>query len=253
MGVLLAAAGCAGPGVTPEETRAIAKDAYIYGFPMVDGYRIIYTYAVDTANPEFKAPFNQINSSARVYTPEDRAVQTPNSDTPYSVLALDLRTEPMVLAVPPMEKERYFSLQFIDLYTHNFDYAGSRTTGNDGGRFLVAGPDWTGETPAGITKVIRSETDLAMVVYRTQLFDPSDIENVTRVQAGYTVQPLSAFVGQPAPPAAPAVTWMAPLPPAEQRTSLQFFSILNFVLRFCPTHPSETDLMARFATIGIGP
>ncbi len=113
--------------VTPAEVRAIAKEAYIYANPVVDSYRIIYGSLVDRTDPEYKAPLNQIKNIARVYTHDDKAVQTPNSDTPYSWLALDLRTEPIVLTVPPIEKDRYFSIQLIDLYTHNFAYIGSRT------------------------------------------------------------------------------------------------------------------------------
>ena len=128
--------------LTPDEARSIAKEAYIYGYPLVDNYRIQYAYFVDRENSEYKAPWNQLYNIARVYTPEDKAIQTPNSDTPYSWIGLDLRAEPIVFTVPPIEKERYFSLQLIDLYTYNFDYLGSRTTANDGGSFLVAGPDW---------------------------------------------------------------------------------------------------------------
>ena len=117
--------------ISPAEVRAIAKDAYIYGFPMADGYRIMYAYFVDSGSPEFKAPWNQLKNIPRVYTPDDTAVQTPNSDTPYSMLGLDLRAEPMVLTVPAIGQERYFSIQLIDLYTYNFDYIGSRATGND--------------------------------------------------------------------------------------------------------------------------
>ena len=80
--------------VTPEQARAIAKEAYIYGFPMVDSYRIQYSYFVDSHSPEYKGDWNQVHSIARVYTPADTAVQTPNSDTPYSMLGADLRTEP---------------------------------------------------------------------------------------------------------------------------------------------------------------
>jgi hypothetical protein len=157
-----------------------------------------------------------------------------------------------VLTVPAMEMERYFSIQLIDYYTFNFDYAGTRTTGNGGGTFLLAGPNWKGETPKGIDKVFRSETELAFPGYRTQLFNPGDIDNVKKVQAGYRVQTLSAFLGQPAPAAAPAINFIKPLTPAQQRTSAEFFNILNFVLQFCPTVPSETALMDRFAKIGIG-
>jgi len=88
--------------LSPEEARAIAKEAYIYGNPVVDSYRILHSYFVDTKHPDFKAAWNEIKNIPRVYTHEDMAVQTPNSDAPYSWLALDLRTEPVVLTVPPL-------------------------------------------------------------------------------------------------------------------------------------------------------
>jgi hypothetical protein len=238
--------------VTPAEARAIAKEAYIYGFPLVDSYRIQHDYFVDSKGPEFKAPWGQIANTPRVYTPADTAIQTPNSDTPYSWLGLDLRTEPFVLTVPEVEKKRYYSIQFTDAYTFNIDYAGTRTTGNDAASFLVVGPGWKGETPKGIKKVVRSETDILMPIYRVQLFDPSDIDNVKKVQAGFKAQPLSSFLGTPAPTAAPAIDFIKPLTPETQRTSLEFFNIVNFVLRYCPTDSSEVELMKRFAKIGVG-
>jgi hypothetical protein len=238
--------------LVPEGARAIAKEAYIYGFPMVDSYRIQYAYFVDASNPEFKAPWNQIRNIPRVFTPDDKAVQTPNSDTPYSMLGMDLRAEPVVLTVPVIDKSRYFSVQLIDLYTFNFDYIGSRATGNDGGSFLIAGPGWNGSQPAGIKKVIRSETEFALAAYRTQLFDPNDLDNVKKVQAGYKAQTLSEFLGKPAPPAAPKVDFIKPLTPDQERTSPEFFNILSFILQFCPTDPSETELRARFAKLNIG-
>jgi hypothetical protein len=238
--------------ITPAEARVIAKEAYIYGYPMVDSYRIEHAYFVNTKNPEYKGPWNQLRNFSRVFTPQDKAVQTPNSDTPYSFLGMDLRAEPIVLTVPAIEKERYFSIQLIDAYTFNFDYIGSRATGNGGGSYLIAGPGWKGKTPKGVKKVIRAETELVLAPYRTQLFNPADLDNVKKVQARYKAQTLSAFLGQPAPKASPAIDFIMPLTPEAQRTSLQFFDILNFVLQFCPTHPSEKELMARFAKIGVG-
>jgi hypothetical protein len=238
--------------VTPDEARAIAKEAYIYGFPLVDNYRIQYGYFVDRQNPEFRAPWNQIHNTPRVYTPEDKAIQTPNSDTPYSFVGMDLRTEPVVLTVPVIDKSRYFSVQLIDAYTFNFDYIGSRATGNDGGSFLIAGPSWKGELPKGVKKILRSETEFVFAVYRTQLFNPEDLDNVKKVQAGYKAETLSAFLGTAAPKAAPAIDFIKPLSPAEEKTSTEFFNILNFVLQFAPPNPSETELLARFAKIGVG-
>ena len=82
----LAATSVRAADVTPAEARAIAKEAYIYGFPMVDGYRILHTYFVNSKGDAFKAPWNQLYNTSRVYTPADTTVQTPNSDTPYSFI-----------------------------------------------------------------------------------------------------------------------------------------------------------------------
>ena len=236
----------------PEEAREIARDAYVYGFPVVDNYRILYAYAIDSANPEYKAPWNTLQNTARVYTPEDKAIQTPNSDTPYSFVSFDLRREPIVFTIPKIDEGRYFSVQLIDAYTHNFDYIGSRSTGNQGGHYLLAGPGWKGEVPQGIDRVYRSETEIGLVPFRTQLKSPEDLDAVKAIQAGYRIQTLSAFLGTEPPPAPPAIDYPKPLTPEQQKSSPEFFDLLNFVLGFCPTHPSESALFERFARLGIG-
>jgi len=157
---------------------------------------------------------------------------------------MDLRAEPIVVTMPKVEKSRYYSGQLIDLYTFNFAYLGTRSYGNDGGDFLVAGPGWNGDAPRGIKAVLHSETEFAYILFRTQVFDPSDLGNVKKIQAGYRAQPLSKFLGEPAPNPAPAVNWPAPTP--DMLTSPAMFSYLNFMLQFCPTNPSEKDLMERF-------
>src|SRR5579863_7538557 len=74
----------------PTQTEAAEKAAYVYGFPMVDLYRIMFAYFLDTKGPAYKAPFNTLVNTANVYTPADTTVQTPNSDTPYSFVGFDL-------------------------------------------------------------------------------------------------------------------------------------------------------------------
>lgn len=234
-----------------EHARAIAAEAYIYGFPIVDNYRIMYSYFADGEGPEYKGPWNRVHSTARLFTPQDTAIQTPNSDTPYSMLGADLRAEPLVLTVPPIARDRYYSLQFVDGYTANIAYVGSRTTGNGGGRYLLAGPNWQGDTPEGINEVIRSDTELALVIYRTQLFGPSDLTEVQKIQAGYVVEPLSAYLDQPPPAPAPPIDFVPPLSPEQQKTSPQFFEILDFAMQFAPGRRGEQDLLARFAPLGI--
>jgi hypothetical protein len=238
---------------TAAEARAIAKDAYIYGVPMVAQYKTMYAFSVDKNSPQYKGPFNSILNFARVFTPADTAFVTPNSDTPYSFAGLDLRAEPAVITIPKMEKSRYFVFQLMDLYTFNFAYIGSRTTGNDGGTYLIAGPGWSGDTPKDISKTFRAETQFVSVVGRTQLFNPADLPNVKRIQAGYKIQTLHEFLHTPAPPAQSAIDWPAPITPAEQ-TSLAFFNQMAFLLQFAmPPHPSEVDLRNQFAKIGIVP
>jgi hypothetical protein len=232
------------------EIRQIAKEAFVYGFPLVTNYQTLYKQAVDARDPDYREPFNVIGNSKGVATPEDKFVVTPNSDTPCSYLWMDLRAEPIVVTMPKVDKDRYYSGQLIDLYTFNFAYLGSRTRGNEGGNFLIAGPGWRGVTPRGIQASLRAETEFAYLLFRTQLFNPKDLANVTEIQKRYSAQPLSWFLGQAAVPTAPPVSWPQPSP--EMLTTPSLFSYLNFLLQFCPTHPSEYNLMARFAQIGIG-
>src|SRR5512137_2130085 len=163
------------PGLV--QTKAIAEEGFIYGLPIVMNYAVMYEYAIDRDSGQFKAPFNEIKNEARVYTYKDTAVITPNSDTPYSMLWLDLRAEPMVLSVPAVEKGRYYSVMLCDGNTYNYGYIGSRATGTDPGDYLVAGPDWQGEVPAGIKQVFRSSTQFSAAAYRTQLFNFEDMPN----------------------------------------------------------------------------
>ncbi|APC21213.1 cell envelope protein [Pseudomonas protegens] len=236
---------------TAEQARGIAKQAYLYGFPVVEMYKTLYTQAVDQGGPNFKAPFNRIGGTAQVFSPKDTAFVTPNSDTPYSFAWLDLRAEPQVLSLPAIDAQRYYSVQLIDLYTQNFDYLGTRSSGNQGGHYLIAGPDWQGPTPAGIDKVLHSESNIVYALYRTQLFDEKDLEQVQKIQQSYQVQALARFLGRPPPPAPAAIHW--PPPTATMSDSPELFGYLNFMLAFAQPQPEEKDLLARLASIGIIP
>src|SRR5213075_1735483 len=193
------------PAPSIAETKAIAEEGFIYGLPIVMNYAVMYEYAVDRNSGQFKAPFNQIKNEARVFTYKDTSIVTPNSDTPYSFLWLDLRAEPMVLSVPAVEKGRYYAVQLEDGNTYNYGYIGSRSTGTEPGDYMVVGPDWKGATPPGIKKVFQSTTQFSVAGYRTQLFGADDMPNVEKVQAGYKAQPLSAYLKQSTAVAAAAV------------------------------------------------
>ena len=240
--------GIAVPSV--EETKAIAEDGFVYGLPLVMNYAIMNEFTIDKTSSQYKAPFNVISNEHRVFTPADTAIPTPNSDTPYSMAWLDLRAEPMVISVPAVPKDRYYSVQLTDGNTYNYGYIGTRSTGPEAGDYLVAGPDWKGETPTGIKKVFNSTTPFSLTIFRTQLLNPDDMPNVVKVQEGYKVQPLSAYLHQPAPPA-PATIDFPPATTAGIKDN--FFSYLNAALQFVPPTPEDQEIRARLASIGIGP
>src|SRR5438876_59996 len=234
--------------ITPAETKAIAEEGFIYGLPLVMNYGVMYEYAVDKNSSQFKAPFNQLNSMHRVATPEDTAIVTPNSDTPYSLGFVDLRAEPIVISVPAIEKSRYYSVQLCDGNTFNYGYIGTRATGSEAGHYMVVGPNWKGEAPPGIKKVFNSTTEFSMVIFRTQLFNPTDMPNVIKIQEGYKMQPLSAFLKQPAPSAAPTINFPKI---NKELAKTGFFEYLAFQLQFAPAGPEEKAIREKLARLGV--
>jgi hypothetical protein len=245
---MLALASVRAVDITTDEAKAIAEEGYIYGLPIVMNYGVMYEYAVDKKSSQFKAPFNQLNSMHRVATYKDTAVVTPNSDTPYSVGFMDLRAEPIVISVPAIEKSRYYSVQLCDGNTFNYGYIGTRATGPEAGDYMVAGPDWKDATPPGIKKVFNSSTQFSMVIFRTQLFNPGDMPNVIKIQKGYKTQPLSAFLKQPAPSAAPAINFPKI---NKELAKTGFFDYLAFQLQFAPAGPEEKAIRENLARLGV--
>ncbi len=230
--------------------RDIAEAGFIYGLPIVMNYGVMHQFAVDRDSGQFKAPFNEIANAHDVFTYKDTAVVTPNADTPYSVVSMDLRAEPLILSVPAVDRSRYYSVQLCDGNTYNYGYIGSRTTGNDAGDYMAVGPDWSGLVPADVRRVFRSSTKFSLAIYRTQLFNPADIDNVIKVQDGYKVQPLSAYLKRPAPPAAAPVDF----PKFDKDLAkIEFFEFLDFALGFAPPQPKDVDIRAKLAAIGVGP
>ena len=155
----MAAANPAAAKLSPAEVQAIAEEGFIYGLPMVMDYAVMYDFVINRDSPAWKAPFNTLRNEARVFTSADTTVVTPNSDTPYSLVWADLRAEPIVITVPQVDPKRYYGVMMVDNNTFNYATIGTRTTGNGPGNFMVVGPKWQGETPAGIKQVFRSSTE----------------------------------------------------------------------------------------------
>ncbi|KPH01725.1 hypothetical protein AEQ67_05560 [Pseudomonas sp. RIT-PI-q] len=234
-----------------DDTRAVAQEAWIYAYPMLMHYQTMEKQVLNPDAAEYVGGFNRFRHYSELYTPKNREVVTPNNDTPYSWAWLDLRSEPQVLSVPAVADDRYYVHQLVDQYTHNFAYVGVLSTGREAGDYLIAGPNWQGSTPAGIKGVLRSETEIVMVLGRTGLKNADDLPAVRALQQQYRLRALHEYTGGPAPIAAPAIAW----PAWDSKSGLGpgFIPVLNQILTLCPTHPSEQALRGRFARIGIVP
>jgi hypothetical protein len=230
----------------------IARQAYIYAAPMIENYQTMGKQAVDRNDAAFVGGFGHVRNYAEPFTPQNHDVVTPNNDTPYSWAWLDLRAEPWVLSVPEVPADRYYVMQWFDLFTFNFAYVGSRATGNSAGNYLFVGPGWQGDVPPGIASVFHAETQIVGMLGRTAADRPGEEGKMRAIQAGYRLLPLSSFVNGRPPPAAPPIDF----PPFDEAAvqGHDFIRYLNFLLQFAvPPDPSEVALRESFATIGIGP
>jgi len=237
--------------VTPEQAKEIAEEAYIYGYPMIEHYKMMFVTAMYEESGAYQSPFNIMTHKSTLLGPEYTAIVRPNNDTYYTTVWLNLINEPMVLLVPTIVDNRYYSFQIIDKYTHNIDYVGTRATGFDAGAYMFVGPDWEGETPKEINKVIRSEGNYLAALGRTQVFGPDDVAAAKAVLAQFKAEPLSAYLGK-----ASTVDTTAPNFPAynpEKVKGIEFITYLNAFMTDGGIHESENDLFKKFAKIGIAP
>lgn len=238
--------------LSPDEAKVIAKEAYIFAYPMLMGYRSLYYTAIDKKSPGYRSGLNEITHDRRPADDTRKDVVSMNADTPYSMFALDLRSEPMVFSVPAV-KDRYYVFQFVDLFTHNFAYVGTRTTGTESGDYLFVGPDYKGEIPQGkFKKIFHVESQLATGIGRTQLLNSKDLPNVIKIQNQYKLISLSKFLGTPQPPKVHEINWVALNP--KDFEDVNFIKYLNTYLNLVkPFNEEDAEDIARFEKIGIKP
>ncbi len=234
--------------LSADSARTIARTGYMVTYPLVMYYRTMYVQAIDPASSSYAGGFGTWLHLG-VSSPDDTDIVTPNNDTPYSYAWVDLRAEPQVLTLPPCEGERYYTSQWNDLWGFVLDNPGSVLDGNDGGDYLLAGPDWDGPAPDGIRRVIRGESQFLGTLSRVQLYDMDDLDNVRHVQQGFSLQPLSSYLGT-SPPDEPApIDWPQWDEGAEATEA--FWSHLAFLLQFVELHDQDAGILAELATIGI--
>jgi hypothetical protein len=239
--------------LSPAEVEKIAKEAYIFGYPLV---LMDVTRQVGTACPSptaMCAPINQFANAPAFPDHTFTDVVRPNADTLYSTAWLDLSKEAMVLSVPDI-KGRYYLMQMLDAWTNVFASPGARTTGTGKGDFAIVGPGFKGKLPAGLKKV-ESPTNLVWIIGRTQTNGKADYEAVHTIQKEYKLTPLSAWGKPYTPPAkVPVDSKVSKEPPVEQVEKMdaqEFFGRLNALMQAHPPAAADAKAMQKFAAIGI--
>lgn len=244
------------PSLTAEEARAIARDAFVFGLPLVY-IGVQAEQQTGVAKPEgVRAPFNQFVHYRTFPDAKHNAIVGMNVDTLYSLANLDLSAEPIVLSIPEMG-DRFWLMQIIDAWNDVPAAPGARTYGGRGGNFALTGPNWKGTLPAGLTE-IHSDTSLTMIGGRTYTTGKDDYAAVHKLQDQYALTPLSKWGSAHTPPVSvpvkAGVDATTPVPKQVFGMSAEtFFSRFNSLLIDNPPRPVDEPVVVRMAKIGIAP
>ena len=243
----------AGTRMTEEYVRMVGRDAYFWGWPMVNLYnrRLTYTKVptIGIVRPVVAAPPNQLGMLTDYIDPEERVVACPNQDVVYGIGALALDQSPVVVQVPDFGS-RFWVYQIVDLRTDSFAELG-KMYGNRPGFYLLVGPDWKGAVPTGITKVFRSMTNTGIVIPRVFQEDTPEDKLAVQVPVSQIMMyPLADFDGK-----MKSKDWSKlPIFPSTSQGDEEikwvkpeaFFDVLPAVLNDAPPLPGEE---ARYAQI----
>lgn len=234
-----------------EYAYTLGVQAWIFGYPSVEMFRVRHHAVFDTANPT-RTPINEFRHRRELLGPLATTVVAPNNDTLYSSAWLDLSREPIVLDVPDTGG-RYYVMQFMDFYSNNFAYVGKRSTGTGAGSYVIAGPEWRGALPGG-TRRIDAPTNEVWLLGRTLVDGKDDLPAVYAIQDHYRLTPLGRWLKGERGSADAAVPPDVPSPPAfDLKDPLNFFAILDAALKANPPPARDAGLMNLLAPIDVGP
>jgi hypothetical protein len=232
----------------------LMQAAYAYGLPLVL-MDITKRQFTDPSMGENYAPVNHFKHLNSFPDASFRNVVRPNADTYYSTAMLDLTSEPVVLSIPNT-RGRYHLFPMLDAYTNVFASPGTRTTGNEGGQYLISGPGWNGTVPAGMNQ-ISAPTNLVWMIGRTQVNSKEDgNKTVVPLQKQFTLSPLSAAGAQvpmPEVKADPTVPKGDPNSVVKGLSTTEFFNYMNSLLALYPPPAADSTVLKSFALLNIGP
>jgi hypothetical protein len=184
--------------ITEEYAKLVARDAYFWAWPLVNMYnrRLAFVPVKDfiVAGPVPSAPLNKLAMLTDYISPEQRNVACPNQDVVYGAGLIALDITPVVIQVPDFG-DRFWVYQIVDLRTDAFAQLG-KMYGTTPGFYLLAGPNWHGDVPKGITQVFRASTNTGLAGPRVFLDDTTeDRQAIQGVLRQIMMYPLSEYDG----------------------------------------------------------
>jgi hypothetical protein len=253
---LLSAPAQSADKLTPEAAQKIAKDAYIYGYPLVT---MEMTRRVMTNVRELEgthAPMGHLVRLRSYPTAAFRDVTAPNADTLYTTTWLDVGKEPWVLSIPDAD-DRYYLFPMLDAWTDVFQVPGKRTTGTGPQKYAITGPGWTGKLPEGVTEY-KSPTALVWLLGRIYCTGtPEDYAAVHLMQDQVSVVPLSAYGKPYTPPPGkvdPTIDMKTPVRDQVNALSTEaYFNLLATLMKDNPPAKEDAPILAKMAQLGVVP
>ncbi|MDN4599494.1 DUF1254 domain-containing protein [Leifsonia virtsii] len=224
-----------------EELTELATEAYVVGFPLVFDLEQVVRFVEEGIGSVPPTPFNVFGHARELAGPDDTFVSI-NNDTVYSIAQIDLGVGPIRLSVPAAG-DRYHVLQFVDAWTDNFAYVGTRATGGAGGEFLLLPPDadQPDETASGV-RAIRFPTRVGTIVGRWAVDGEDDLPAVHALQDALTLTPLHQTL---VPPEG------VPAAPSGRGEALDFFEKLRVWSQAFPPAERDRPALESYAPLGL--
>lgn len=242
----------AGADLTPvgsANNTAIAKQAFLWGYPLV---RFEETKNWFTQTPGFgHAPLNSFFHATHLATPKDHFLNQILPDVLYSSAFLDLRKEPMTLFIPST-KNHLFVLQIFDAFTNVIDTLSTHNH-SAGGKFFIVGPGNTTEPPEGYEK-ITAPTNFVWILNELTIADNADAEASQAILKDFQLRPYSVVIGESREKKAefPSGKHKSPKPAAAEKPTWHFFDELNAALKENQPTSVDAGFAAQLAKIGVG-
>ena len=239
-----------GTAMTRAYVEMVGRMAYMRGWPLVNMANRIAAIArvpepglLDGVLP---VAYNRLAMLTGYISPNERFVTCPNQDVVYATGWFDLEKEPIVFQVPDFG-DRFWVYALYDGRTDEFSQIGKQY-GTKPGLYLMVGPNWTGNAPAGIATVVRSSTNAVLAAPRVFMDDtPEDHSAVQPVLSQINFYPLSQLDGK-----MKTTDWSKlphfPAPPSSGQAETKwinpdtYFDELPAVMKQVPPLPGEEAL-----------